>query len=125
MESRNKSLYPLLVIAAIAVTLFSALGIAMMMGYLPSANSANSANSASLADKPVASQPAFVQRRPFSREAELAPGNPQKLAAACATCGVVESIRIVEHRGSGSGVGAVLPARWSATSSGAVTAAPS
>lgn len=107
MESRNKSLYPLLVIAAIAVTLFSALGIAMMMGYLPSANSANSANSASSADKPVASQPAFVQRRPFSREAELAPGNPQKPTAACATCGVVESIRIVEHRGSGSGVGAV------------------
>lgn len=104
MTSRNKSLYPLLVMAAIAVTLFSALGIAMMMGYLPNANSANSANPA---ERPVASQPAGAQQRPSSRDAELAAGNSQKLAAACTNCGVVESIRIVEHRGSGSGVGAV------------------
>lgn len=101
LTSRNKSLYPLLVTAAIAVTLFSALGIAMMMGYLPNANSANSA------DRPGVSQSAPAPQRPTSRDAEAAPGSPQKLAAACANCGVVESIRIVEHRGSGSGVGAV------------------
>lgn len=103
-QSRNKMLYPLMVVAAIAVTLFSALGIAMMMGYLPSASSADKPN-----DRPAASQPAGAQQYPQAQQVphETASGNGQKLAAACATCGVVESIRVVEHRGSGTGVGAV------------------
>lgn len=91
MEPRNKSLYPLLVIAAIAVTLFSALGIAMMLGYLPSASSADK-----VGDRPAATTQAAGARR------QAAPDT-----AACANCGVVESIRVVERRGSGSGLGAV------------------
>lgn len=109
MESRNKLLYPLMVIAAIAVTLFSALGIAMMMGYLPSASSAEK-----LAEKQASSQPvagaqrqAQPQRKAQSQTSGQAQSAPSKLAAVCADCGVVESIRVVEQRGSGSGLGAV------------------
>lgn len=105
MESRRNLLYPLMVIAAIAVTLFSALGIAMMMGYLPSASST---------EKQVASQPvvgAQRQAQPQRKAQAQTPGQaqsaPSKLAAVCADCGVVESIRLVEQRGSGSGLGAV------------------
>lgn len=101
-QSRNKMLYPLMVIAAIAVTLFSALGIAMMMGYLPSASSADRPG-----DRPVASQPAGSQPKQQYPQYPQASAEERRLAAACATCGVVESIRVVEHRGSGSGVGAV------------------
>ena len=107
MESRNKLLYPLMVIAAIAVTLFSALGIAMMMGYLPSASSAEK-----LADKQIVSQTAAgAQRQAQPQRKAQAQGQaqsaPSRLAAVCADCGVVESIRVVEQRGSGSGLGAV------------------
>jgi len=105
MESRNKLLYPLMVIAAIAVTLFSALGIAMMMGYLPSASSTEK----QVVAAPVAG--AQRQAQPQRKAQAQTPGQtqsaPSRLAAVCADCGVVESIRVVEQRGSGSGLGAV------------------
>lgn len=100
MESRNKLLYPLMVLAAIAVTLFSALGIAMMMGYLPSASSAEKPG-----DRPAASQPTAGAQPQYPRQ--MATTSERKTVAACAGCGVVESIRVVEHRGSGTGAGAV------------------
>lgn len=109
MESRNSLLYPLMVIAAVAVTLFSALGIAMMMGYLPSASSTERP-----AEKQIASQAtAGAQREVQPQRKAQAPAQGQaqsasaKLAAVCADCGVVESIRVVEQRGSGSGLGVV------------------
>ncbi|HEX8964665.1 MAG TPA: glycine zipper 2TM domain-containing protein [Rhodocyclaceae bacterium] len=79
-------LYPSLVVAAIAVTLFSALGIAGITGHLPGA---------------------FAQVA--ARQAGDKDGAPGPLAAAtCAECGVVESVHAIETKGSGSGVGAVL-----------------
>ncbi len=111
MESRNKLLYPLMVIAAIAVTLFSALGIAMMMGYLPSASSAEKPAEKQIASQPVAGAQRQAQAQSQRKAQAQTPGQTQsassKLAAVCADCGVVESIRVVEQRGSGSGLGAV------------------
>ncbi|MCM2289258.1 MAG: glycine zipper 2TM domain-containing protein [Sulfuritalea sp.] len=109
MESRNKLLYPLMVIAAIAVTLFSALGIAMMMGYLPSASSAEKSAEKQVASQPVAGaqRQAQPQRKAQAQTSAQAQSTPSRLAAVCADCGVVESIRVVEQRGSGSGLGAV------------------
>lgn len=105
MESRNKLLYPLMVIAAIAVTLFSALGIAMMMGYLPSASSTEKqVGSQSVAGAQRQAQP---QRKTQAQTPGQTQSAPSKLAAVCSDCGVVESIRVVEQRGSGSGLGAV------------------
>ncbi|MBI3937270.1 MAG: glycine zipper 2TM domain-containing protein [Betaproteobacteria bacterium] len=83
METRNGILYPTMVIAAITVILFSVVGIATMTGLLPSAISKS--------DSAAAAKPA---------RSRVAAGN------ACTHCGVVESIRAVEVKGSGSGLGA-------------------
>ena len=87
---RPKLLYPSMVIAAIAVTVFSLLGIATLTGALPFAHSEtkNSAAAEAVADEDHAS--------------------PAKtLAAACNSCGVVESVRAVEVKGQGSGLGVI------------------
>ena len=86
-QKRPGILYPVMLIAAIAVIVFSIVGIATMMGWLPSALSGDSA-----ADKAAAASPG---------RSWLAP------AAPCDDCGVIESIRALPVKGQGSGVGAV------------------
>lgn len=89
-QNHPKLLYPSMVIAAVAVTIFSLLGIATLTGALPSAHSeTNAVSSAGFDDK--------VVEMPASRT----------LAAACANCGTVESVRAVEVKGDGTGLGAV------------------
>src|SRR5688572_17233359 len=69
-------LYPLMLIAAIAVIAFSILGIASIAGWMPKAM----ASSAALED--------YADRSAVTFE--------------CAECGVIESIRYIEQQGSGS-----------------------
>jgi len=129
---RPKLLYPSLVIAAIAVTLFSLLGIATMTGILPQAHSAaNSAmnnaagSSQQIADPELASvpapaassaAPAMLESLPRGNAQEVAVNDAQRdaqrnepnaVAAVCHTCGTVESINQIESKGQGSGIGAV------------------
>ena len=85
-------LYPLMLIAAIAVIVFSVAGIATMMGWLPNVESKTEPAAKSA---PAAKSSASRQRAMSST------------GAACADCGVVESIRAVESKGQGSGIGAV------------------
>jgi outer membrane lipoprotein SlyB len=92
MEKRAGALYVLMIVAAIAVTVFSALGIAAMMGWIPSAASR--------------SEPAAGQAAPASADAR-APARAAATSRACAACGVVEAIRLVEVEGAPSGLGAV------------------
>ncbi len=82
-------LYPVMLIAAIAVIVFSIVGIATMMGWMPSALSGGGG----AADKAAAASP--------GRWSWLAP------APACDDCGVIESIRALPVKGQGSGAGAV------------------
>jgi len=90
-------LYPLMVIAAIAVILVSVAGIATMMGWMPGALSHNEAASrVAAAPAPDVAPPPASQRR----AARMA-------TAACRDCGVIESIRAVESKGEGTGLGAV------------------
>jgi len=84
MNIRPKILYPSLIVAAFSVTLLSLTGVAALTGHLPGAN-ANQSEAAAKGDD--------------SRNA--------KLAATCPTCGTVESVRLVEIKGQGSGVGMV------------------
>ena len=94
MENRPKYLYPSMVIAAITVTVFSLLGIATLTGTLPLAHSE--------AGTPVAMVDGFASK--------AAPDNSKRgvaMVAACHSCGIVESVRMVEVKGQGSGVGAV------------------
>lgn len=95
-DKKGGILYPTLLIAAIAVIIFSVLGIAAMMGYLPSALSKNGPDAGSETTRDTA--PARNPDKPHL----AADGR-----AACANCGVVESIRAVESKGQGSGLGAV------------------
>ena len=83
-------LYPVMLLAAIAVIVFSVAGIATMMGWMPSALSSG-------ADL-VRAQPV-----PASRQA-----GPRVVTAAtaCRDCGVVEFMRVVAAPGAGSGLGA-------------------
>lgn len=104
METQaNKSPHTLFWIAGIAVTVFSAVGIAAIMGWIPTSTSSPSENIA-LAKQPTA--PA----KPAAARAQTAPvqvaGNTSAKAK-CAECGVVESVREIETKGEGSGLGAV------------------
>ena len=84
-------LYPVMLLAAIAVIVFSIAGIATMMGWMPSALSSGA-------------DPARTQPVPASKQA-----GPRVVTAAtgCRDCGVVEYMRVVEAPGEGSGLGAV------------------
>ena len=73
-------LYPLMLIAAIAVIVFSVAGIAAMMGWMPAALSSDA-------------DPARVQPAPAS---QLVRPRVVNAATDCRDCGVVESMRAVE-----------------------------
>lgn len=112
METQtNKSPHTLFWIAGIAVTVFSVAGIAAIMGWIPTSTSSPS-ESIALTKQPTApakpaaakahKDPAQAQARAPVQVADNAPAK-----ARCAECGVIESIRELEARGQGSGIGAV------------------
>jgi outer membrane lipoprotein SlyB len=87
MNIKPKILYPSLIVAAFSVTLLSLTGVAALTGHLPGAN---------------AKQNVAQSDTPRNGGSDNA-----KLAAACASCGTVESVRLVELKGSSTGLGAV------------------
>lgn len=106
-------------IAGIALTLFCGVGIAAFMGWIPNsmggagdqaALERQSANTVPpvvpKARKAAATQPAPVARSAPAPVAHNAPV-PVAAIAACTECGVIESVREVEAKGTGSGLGAV------------------
>ncbi len=126
----SKPIHPLLIIAAIAVILFSAAGIAAIMGWIPTSvgKSGDPAASTALPDKttppaaaaneaPVAEKSHARSVRKPARVAANSPSDaagyppppppPAVAAARCAECGVVESVHEVETQGKASGLGAV------------------
>ena len=108
--NRSGILYPILLIAAIAVILFSTLGIATMMGWMPSVLSGgNQAMTPGSEPAPVAKSNANRPRQLTGAPAAN-PGSDRSRAstsATCSDCGVVDSIRVIEVEGQGSGAGAI------------------
>jgi len=107
-----KSPHLLIWVASIAVILFSGMGIAAIMGWIPTSMSRSVDGAAVTApDKRSTSSSAPVA--PLAREnpaPHIAPAHAAERAPArvqCADCGVVESTREVSAKGTGSGVGAV------------------
>jgi outer membrane lipoprotein SlyB len=117
----NKSPHPLAWAAGIAVILFSAAGIAAIMGWIPT-STGTPGNNAALEKlttniaKPTAPKahtaPAQVANtaKPavpiaHTTPVQVASNAPAKLK--CAECGVIESVREIQHRGEGTGLGAV------------------
>ena len=91
-------LYPMLVIAAIAVTIFSVVGTATMMGWMPGA----------LSGTQPGARPPVGETHPSGRasESSSAPSTGKGAPQACADCGVVESVRAARAPGNSSWLGA-------------------
>ena len=100
VEKRPGILYPLMLIAAITVIVFSVAGIATMMGWLPSVQSGS---------EPAARTGAVPPAAPAAAPAPKVAASRPRIAssAACADCGVVESVQAVEVPGEGSALGAI------------------
>jgi outer membrane lipoprotein SlyB len=95
--------HPMMIVAAVAVALFCAVGIAAMMDWLPASIGGNSSSSdAQIEAKQTQSQMPPEEKSPTSTPA------PDRVAAPppCSNCGVIDSIRTVDNRAEGSGVGA-------------------
>jgi len=82
-----KGHHPLMTAAAVSLIIFSLLGIAAIMGWLPPSRST------------VENSVATANSEPS--------GAARNAAAECAECGVIESIRVVTVQGQSSGTGAV------------------
>ncbi|QYJ21895.1 glycine zipper 2TM domain-containing protein [Achromobacter sp. ES-001] len=115
IQSPRSGLHPLVAAAAIAVIVMCAVGVAAVMGWLPSPSanphadtpvaeagpeSANPAPAPEPAPAPATRQaqpsaPATQQARPASASAPRAPA-PAPAQQACQSCGVVETIRQVQ-----------------------------
>jgi len=83
-------LYPLMLVAAVGVIVFSIAGIATMMGWIPGALTGGSKVSGARLEAPQQTAPRAV-----------AP------ASACRECGIVESLRVVEAPGESNDAGTV------------------
>ena len=107
--------HPMMIIAAVAVALFCAVGIAAMMGWLPSSVGGNTSAQAE-EKKPEQEQEAAqdaeraaADRKQADKEQADRRAEEKRAQAAieaCANCGVVQSIREINTRAEGSGVGA-------------------
>jgi outer membrane lipoprotein SlyB len=86
---RHGLLYPLMVIAAIAVIVFSIVGIAAISGWMPNAM-VGAAPAVSTVREPGVPQ----SRTAIPAESNGAPAFP------CAECGVIKSIREIEQDGA-------------------------
>ena len=105
METQaSKSPHTLYWIAGIAVTVFSAVGIAAIMGWIPT--STGGPGDGVVAAKQLATQPVARSHTASSRApAQIASTAPAR--ARCAECGVIEAVREIDTKGEGSGLGAV------------------
>ena len=119
METQvNKSPHPLAWAAGIAVILFSAAGIAAIMGWIQTSTGTPGNNAALEKLTTNTAKPAAVEKRttnaakPAAPKAQAAPAPVQVASNApakrtCAECGVIESVREIQNRGEGTGLGAV------------------
>lgn len=98
-------------IAGIALTVFCAVGIAAVMGWIPNSMSGTSDKLAIEQQAANAVPPPTLnaQRVEAAKPAQEAYRAPARMATAanCAECGVVESVREIDAKGQGSGLGAV------------------
>lgn len=94
---RRGLLYPLLIIAAVAVIIFSAIGAAALIGWLPRAQSETPNQGAQ-------KQSEYEQPQNVAQQRDRAAAARN---VSCADCGVVASITPVEVKGNANGVGLI------------------
>ncbi len=122
MSGTPSRVSPIVAIAAVAVTLFSAVGIGVMTGIIPSSFSKTSESPvADKADAPKAETASAPEKKAASVAHKKTPvseparrsasaSEPTRVASAprsCANCGRVEAVHAIEQKGEGSGLGAI------------------
>jgi outer membrane lipoprotein SlyB len=120
--------HPLVLAAAVAVIIFSLLGSAAITGLIPAAHSERAEPVKAPAEITSSTETTDIQKKPQASststksstksqagepgsartpDREKSSGTKVTKTAVCATCGVIESIRMVQQEGEGSGLGAV------------------
>jgi outer membrane lipoprotein SlyB len=126
MSETHSRMNPLLAAAAIAVIIFSAVGVAVMTGLMPSSMSQSGESQPTARPETAKTEPASAPRQaaapvPKRSTASEAPKRtahePTRVASAppapapaprvCSNCGSVETVNVIEQQGEGSGLGAV------------------
>jgi outer membrane lipoprotein SlyB len=127
METNTKKLHPLLTLAAISLSLFSAVGIAALTGLLPHSKGSVSEPAAIVEPAPAPAPEAMPAPQPVKKHVAAKPKPVQHVAAAEVPAltppppmaqapqpivkpgllGIVQSVREVEQKGDAKGVGAV------------------
>ena len=114
MQNNLRKTHPMVLIAAVALTIFSLLGSAAITGLIPTAHSEKDASPVmeSRAESATPNHATGIDR--FNRQPAAAQAQPEQYAAAsptqstsCSTCGRILSIQAVEQEGEASGLGAV------------------
>ena len=126
--SENSKINPLVAAASVAVILFSAVGVGVMTGVIPSSKSGNDSLSkvepkVAVAEAPkVAAAPAAPRAPAPSHAAtphqpapvvshaaktHIAANEPARPATprVCTECGSIDSVTVQEHKGTGTGLG--------------------
>lgn len=114
--------HPILIIAALSIIIFSLAGVAALMGWLPNSHSAPGVQPEQAAatdnHKSIGTEPSRDATEPKQVKAKSArlaaadtanktPTDAPRAAKGCPDCGIVESVKVVELEGQGSGLGAV------------------
>lgn len=116
MPETQSRTHPLIVIAAIAVIVFSAVGVGVMTGIIPSSISKSAEVQTPPQTDTAKTEPAPLHKKAATHApAKRAAANePVRVASAppapprvCANCGSVEAVNVIEQQGEGSGLGAV------------------
>ncbi len=101
MSTQNSnSPSPLMWISSIAIVLFSSVGIAAFMGWLPS-----SLGDQDVVPVPEVSAQATPAKQVHKTHTHVASNSPGKVI--CAECGVIESVRVIDDVKKTSGIGLV------------------
>ena|SRR5689334_294795 len=124
MPEATSKVSPIVAIAAVSVIIFSAVGVGVMTGFIPSSISktdeqppktaAPEVAAPAPADKPkqaaTAEKPkhaASTPKKHVSEPVHVATAEPARTAQVCVDCGSVISVNLVKHEGEGTGLGAI------------------
>jgi outer membrane lipoprotein SlyB len=122
MSETQSRTNPLIVTAAIAVIVFSAVGVGVMTGIIPSSVSKSTevqapaktdiaktepAQKKAASPAPKKTVVAEAPKRATTNEPARVASAPPAAPRVCADCGSVEAVNAIEQKGEGSGLGAV------------------
>lgn len=124
MSESQSRISPVVAIAAVSVIIFSAVGVGVMTGVIPSSLSKSSEQAAATTEASKTATAAPAEKKTATAAPKRAPASeapkrtaaseparePARVASApsvCTNCGTVEAVNVVEQKGEGSGLGAI------------------